>query len=464
TTSIPAISISSSAKQSLTWDFDNQLVGVDLDEDDVADVTYEYDVLKRRVARTPALGTGQVYVYAGEQIVADYERGAVPASTPTYRYVWGIYIDEPILRQASDGEILYYHRNQQYSTTALTNNSGLVVERYAYTAYGQVKVMTHTAGVKSWTDNSNRFLYTGREWDNDTQLYHFRARQYSPHLGRFTSRDTLGYVDGMSLYAGYFAVRGIDPFGYQQRYAPGYGAPIDYGSKTPDLSSIRKKFLDWLIDELHRGPNWYQNLQPCPCNIRCVQWLNTAPNIYVKHTRICNPDPEEWDLASIYNPFSGFTVAQLYGNYHPGGVYELRTKGSRAINGSGQQCIYYSNGDLAISIPTAGSADLVSPTVDFLGHQNADVIPFEHAQQLGDWAIEAYFLVRPANANKPCSERPEPQIPSAARREYCMGRDDQLIAMCILECGDPRYSKQEFDACVDDCVDHFGLLGKKHDR
>ncbi|HMO16361.1 MAG TPA: RHS repeat-associated core domain-containing protein, partial [Pirellulaceae bacterium] len=60
-------------------------------------------------------------------------------------------------------------------------------------------------------------LYTGREWDNDTQLYHFRARWYSPHLGRFVSRDTLGYVDGMSLYAGYFAVRGRDPWGLQER-------------------------------------------------------------------------------------------------------------------------------------------------------------------------------------------------------------------------------------------------------
>ncbi len=39
------------------------------------------------------------------------------------------------------------------------------------------------------------------------------------HLGRFVSRDTLGYVDGMSLYAGYFAVRGIDPFGRKNKTA-----------------------------------------------------------------------------------------------------------------------------------------------------------------------------------------------------------------------------------------------------
>ena len=227
------------------WDFDNQLVGVDVTGDQVPDVSYEYDVLRRRVARTPALGTGQVYVYAGEQIVADYERGAVAASTPTYRYVWGSYIDEPILRQASDGETLYFHRNQQYSTTALTNASGLVVERYAYTAYGQLKVMTHTGGSKSWSDNSNRYLYTGREWDAGTQLYHFRARQYSPHLGRFVSRDTLGYVDGMSLYRAYFVPGGLDPFGLCE-------AKEKCG---PDITI-------WLINELIVYHDWIEDLKP----------------------------------------------------------------------------------------------------------------------------------------------------------------------------------------------------------
>ena len=216
------------------WDFDNQLVGVDVTGDQVPDVSYEYDVLRRRVARTPALGTGQVYVYAGEQIVADYERGAVAASTPTYRYVWGSYIDEPILRQASDGETLYFHRNQQYSTTALTNASGLVVERYAYTAYGQLKVMTHTGGSKSWSDNSNRYLYTGREWDAGTQLYHFRARQYSPHLGRFVSRDTLGYVDGMSLYRAYFGVKRLDPFGMRTNDLSGRARETVFKHKHDD--------------------------------------------------------------------------------------------------------------------------------------------------------------------------------------------------------------------------------------
>ncbi len=40
-----------------------------------------------------------------------------------------------------------------------------------------------------------------------------RARYYDPMTGEFTSRDPLEYVDGMSLYRGYFVPNGTDPSG-----------------------------------------------------------------------------------------------------------------------------------------------------------------------------------------------------------------------------------------------------------
>ncbi len=40
-----------------------------------------------------------------------------------------------------------------------------------------------------------------------------RARYYDPMTGEFTSRDPLEYVDGMSLYRGYFGINGVDPEG-----------------------------------------------------------------------------------------------------------------------------------------------------------------------------------------------------------------------------------------------------------
>ena len=53
--------------------------------------------------------------------------------------------------------------------------------------------------------------FTGRYLYTESGLWHFRARYYSDELGRFISRDPTGYVDGMSLYNGYFAARfGVD--------------------------------------------------------------------------------------------------------------------------------------------------------------------------------------------------------------------------------------------------------------
>jgi len=39
---------------------------------------------------------------------------------------------------------------------------------------------------------ANRYLFTGREYHLATELYYYRARWYSPTLGRFLSRDPIG--------------------------------------------------------------------------------------------------------------------------------------------------------------------------------------------------------------------------------------------------------------------------------
>jgi RHS repeat-associated protein len=51
-------------------------------------------------------------------------------------------------------------------------------------------------GVRS----GNRKGYAGYEFDPVLQAYHVRHRVYVPEIGRWTKRDPLGYVDGMSIY------------------------------------------------------------------------------------------------------------------------------------------------------------------------------------------------------------------------------------------------------------------------
>jgi RHS repeat-associated protein len=96
----------------------------------------------------------------------------------------------------------------------LTNAAGTLVERYTYSAYGTLGIYAANGTVRSSSSTyANRYTYTGREYDPDLNLYHFRARWYDPATGGFISRDPLGYVDGMSLYRGYFGVQELDPFG-----------------------------------------------------------------------------------------------------------------------------------------------------------------------------------------------------------------------------------------------------------
>jgi YD repeat-containing protein len=177
----------------LDWNFDNQLRGADTNGSAGSlEVTFEYDALGRRVSRSHSSGN-VVYVHAGQQVIADYARGAV-TSSPTYRYVYADclgyegYVDEPILRHTgttttlptTGDNALYYHRNQQYSIVGLTNAAGTLVERYTYSAYGTLGIYAANGTVRSSSTYANRYTYTGREWDGDLRLYHFRARWYDP--------------------------------------------------------------------------------------------------------------------------------------------------------------------------------------------------------------------------------------------------------------------------------------------
>jgi RHS repeat-associated protein len=43
--------------------------------------------------------------------------------------------------------------------------------------------------------------YTSRERHARSGLYYYRARWYSPALGRFLTPDPIGHLGGMNLYA-----------------------------------------------------------------------------------------------------------------------------------------------------------------------------------------------------------------------------------------------------------------------
>ncbi|XZE20554.1 RHS repeat domain-containing protein [Pirellulaceae bacterium SH449] len=190
-TVLPANLTPQASPLGLQWDFDNKLKAADLGNNSSVDVEFQYDALGRRVARLGSSGSF-VFVQHDQQTIADYGYGDAPSS-PLYRYVYASYIDEPVVRKAAGtgGTIHYYHRNQQYSITAMTTSTGAVAERYAYTAYGQPTIASASGTVLTSSAVGNRYTYTGREWDETLGLHHFRARWMSPLAGRFLGRDPI---------------------------------------------------------------------------------------------------------------------------------------------------------------------------------------------------------------------------------------------------------------------------------
>src|SRR5580658_6802944 len=120
------------------------------------------------------------------------------------------------------GQTYYYHKNALWSVEAITDSTATPVERYSYDAYGLVTVTNGTGAPvppNAWgTPHSaigNPWMFTGRQLDEETGLYLYRARYYNSVQGRFLHRDPLEYSAGANLYeyVGSRPTYSIDPWG-----------------------------------------------------------------------------------------------------------------------------------------------------------------------------------------------------------------------------------------------------------
>ena len=195
----------------LVWDIDNHLTSY---EKGGVTTSFTYDALGRRLEKlNPAKNT--LFIFAGQQVIEEYsEVGGVYSLDRSY--VYATYIDDVVakIEAINTPTVLYYHSDRQFNVRGLTDASGNIRELYSYTPYGKQCVMDASGSSISGTAYNNYYGFTGRYLDEETGLWYFRARYFDTELGRFISRDPLGYVDGMSMYNGYFAEGfGLDPLG-----------------------------------------------------------------------------------------------------------------------------------------------------------------------------------------------------------------------------------------------------------
>jgi RHS repeat-associated protein len=204
--------LTADATQSYAYDEYNRLISVSSVSSVVAE--YAYDALGRRILKRTWTGglTETCFFYDDARTVEEQSCGGGTPAT----YTHGNYVDE-VLTRDTGAQRLYYHQNALSSVVALTDAAGNVVERYTYDTYGSPTIYDPLFTILAASAVGNRILFTGREWDAECALYHYRARTYSPALGRFLSRDPAGYVDALNLYE-YVRSRptgSFDPLGLQ---------------------------------------------------------------------------------------------------------------------------------------------------------------------------------------------------------------------------------------------------------
>ncbi|HYI64220.1 MAG TPA: RHS repeat-associated core domain-containing protein [Allosphingosinicella sp.] len=186
--------LTSAGNTTYGYNSDNRLVSA------TGGITLSYDPLLRLYETSG--GTTTRMAYDGERLVAEYNG----SNTLLRRYAHGPGLNEPLVWYEGTGtsDRRWLHADERGSIVAISNGSGSVTSVNTYDEYGI-----------PGSGNTGRFQYTGQQWIGELGMYHYRARFYSPTLGRFLQTDPVGFRGGMNLYAyvGNNPINFTDPLG-----------------------------------------------------------------------------------------------------------------------------------------------------------------------------------------------------------------------------------------------------------
>ena len=91
----------------------------------------------------------------------------------------------------------FYIRDFMSNILGLVDNSGNIVVKYKYDAYGNRISITDTSGCD--LGNINPFRYKGYYYDDDAQMYYCKSRFYVPLWHRWLNSDSINYLEPKNI-------------------------------------------------------------------------------------------------------------------------------------------------------------------------------------------------------------------------------------------------------------------------
>ncbi|MGE5052921.1 MAG: RHS repeat-associated core domain-containing protein [Acidobacteriota bacterium] len=255
--------LTDSSGRQYSWDFENRLTQAIVPGQNGGTTTFKYDPFGRRIQKSGSLGTTN-YVYDGPNLVEELDNGGNVLA----RYTNQMRVDEP-LTELRVGTTSYYLQDGLGSVTSLSNGSGALANTYTFDSYGKLTASTGTL--------TNPFQYTGRESDQETGLYYYRARYYDSNVGRFISEDPIGLQGGPNFYAyvGNDPVDFNDPRGLLPRPRPPYRwrycTANEVSECTKTCEAQGKEFESCRVSQTYRiirlvnGGEWVDGPLSCSC-------------------------------------------------------------------------------------------------------------------------------------------------------------------------------------------------------
>ena len=231
----------------------------------VKTITYSYDAIGRRITRSvidsidSTKSVTKKFLFDGENVIAELDYNNRLMASYTYSPlkpddILAAHYTAHAVKSANGGDALtdayemspsagsfYYLKDHINTITEMTNAAGEVVQRYNYSPFGIIRTVKDASGQDynvATAPFKNVFTYTGREFEPELGVYHFKARYYDPSSGRFLQKDI--FVGKLNI-----------PITHVNKYAYTANNPISFNDPSG---------MSWLSDFWGGANEWAKDL------------------------------------------------------------------------------------------------------------------------------------------------------------------------------------------------------------